>query len=226
MPVSRRQALGLAGGAAGLHLLPTGPMASRARPGRAAEPVRRHRERHGLRAPGARAHDPERLGVHQRRGGRRVLTLRWNREAWDRIRLRTRVLVDVSKLDTRTRHLRAGTRLPHPARPHRVPQARSSGGRSGDRARRGSGRRHHGGEFVREHRHRRHREGGEGAALVPALRPAGSRLHEVDGATGGGRGLSRDLHHRRHALWPERAIARNGRGSPCPRVSICLTSRD
>jgi 4-hydroxymandelate oxidase len=29
------------------------------------------------------------------------ITLRWNREAWDRIRLKPRVLVDVSKLDTR-----------------------------------------------------------------------------------------------------------------------------
>ncbi len=33
------------------------------------------------------------------------LTLRWNREAYDRIRLRPRVLVDVSKLDTRVRLL-------------------------------------------------------------------------------------------------------------------------
>jgi 4-hydroxymandelate oxidase len=31
------------------------------------------------------------------------ISLRWNREAWDKIRLRTRVLVDVSKLDTKTR---------------------------------------------------------------------------------------------------------------------------
>ncbi|MCU1275321.1 MAG: FMN-dependent alpha-hydroxy acid dehydrogenase [Bryobacterales bacterium] len=29
------------------------------------------------------------------------ITLRWNREAWDRIRLKPRVLVDVSKIDTR-----------------------------------------------------------------------------------------------------------------------------
>src|SRR4051794_13904872 len=29
------------------------------------------------------------------------ITLRWNREAWDRIKLKPRVLVDVSKIDTR-----------------------------------------------------------------------------------------------------------------------------
>src|SRR5207244_11106044 len=29
------------------------------------------------------------------------ITLRWNREAWDHIRLKPRVLIDVSKIDTR-----------------------------------------------------------------------------------------------------------------------------
>lgn len=40
------------------------------------------------------------------------LSLKWNREAYDRIRLRTRVLVDVSKLDTRVRLF--GQELAHP----------------------------------------------------------------------------------------------------------------
>ncbi len=40
------------------------------------------------------------------------ITLRWNREAFDRIALRPRVLVDVSKLDTRLKLL--GEELPHP----------------------------------------------------------------------------------------------------------------
>jgi 4-hydroxymandelate oxidase len=40
------------------------------------------------------------------------ITLRWNREAYDRLRLRPRVLVDVSKIDTRTRLL--GQDLAHP----------------------------------------------------------------------------------------------------------------
>jgi 4-hydroxymandelate oxidase len=40
------------------------------------------------------------------------ITLRWNREAFDRIRLRPRVLVDVSKLDTRVKLL--GVELPSP----------------------------------------------------------------------------------------------------------------
>jgi 4-hydroxymandelate oxidase len=40
------------------------------------------------------------------------LTLRWNREAWDRIRLKPRVLVDVSKVDTRVRLLGAEMESP------------------------------------------------------------------------------------------------------------------
>lgn len=40
------------------------------------------------------------------------ITLRWNREAYDRLRLRPKVLVDVSKLDTRVSLL--GQELPHP----------------------------------------------------------------------------------------------------------------
>lgn len=40
------------------------------------------------------------------------ISLRWNREAFDRIALRPRVLVDVSKLDTRLQLL--GADLPHP----------------------------------------------------------------------------------------------------------------
>ena len=40
------------------------------------------------------------------------ITLRWNREAWDRIKLKPRVLVDVSHVDTRVRVL--GMDLPFP----------------------------------------------------------------------------------------------------------------
>lgn len=40
------------------------------------------------------------------------ITLRWNREAWQQIRLRPRILVDVSKLDTRVNLL--GQELPFP----------------------------------------------------------------------------------------------------------------
>src|SRR5258708_11024646 len=43
------------------------------------------------------------------------LTLRWNREAYDRLRLNPRVLVDVSKIDTRVNLLGAG--LPFPSLP-------------------------------------------------------------------------------------------------------------
>lgn len=40
------------------------------------------------------------------------ITLRWNREAWDRIKLKPRVLVDVSHIDTRVRLF--GAELPFP----------------------------------------------------------------------------------------------------------------
>lgn len=40
------------------------------------------------------------------------ITVRWNREAYDQLRLRNRVLVDVSKIDTRLNLL--GADLPHP----------------------------------------------------------------------------------------------------------------
>src|SRR5204862_4831280 len=40
------------------------------------------------------------------------LTVRWNREAYDQIRLRPRVLVDVEKIDTRVSLL--GQAMPHP----------------------------------------------------------------------------------------------------------------
>jgi 4-hydroxymandelate oxidase len=40
------------------------------------------------------------------------LTLRWNREAYDQIRLRPRVLIDIEKIDTRTSLL--GQSMPHP----------------------------------------------------------------------------------------------------------------
>jgi 4-hydroxymandelate oxidase len=40
------------------------------------------------------------------------ITIRWNREAYDRLRLRPRVLVDVSRVDTRVKLL--GLDLPHP----------------------------------------------------------------------------------------------------------------
>jgi 4-hydroxymandelate oxidase len=40
------------------------------------------------------------------------ITIRWNREAYDRLRLRPRVLIDVSRIDTRVKLL--GLDLPHP----------------------------------------------------------------------------------------------------------------
>lgn len=47
-----------------------------------------------------------------RGGAADELTMKWNRESYDRIRLRPRVLVDVSQIDTRVTLL--GRELPHP----------------------------------------------------------------------------------------------------------------
>ena len=114
MPVSRRHALGLAGGTAALHLLPGGACASglesafqEAPPNPFAgiasvtdfEPRARERISH--------------IAYEFISGGAGdELSLKWNREAYDKIRLRTRVLVDVSNLDTKIRLF--GRELAHP----------------------------------------------------------------------------------------------------------------
>lgn len=60
----------------------------------------------------ARARMPQSVWDRVSSGAGDEITLRWNREAYDRIRLRPRVLVDVSKLDTRIKLL--GQELPFP----------------------------------------------------------------------------------------------------------------
>ena len=109
MPISRRQALALGSGAAALHLVPSGPglLAQEAAPNPFAgianvmdfEPRARERVSH--------------MAYEYISGGAGdEISLKWNREAYDKIRLRTRVLVDVSKLDTKTRLL--GQELAYP----------------------------------------------------------------------------------------------------------------
>ena len=102
MPVSRRHALGLAGGAAGLHLLPTGPIATALAQDAPPNPFA------GIASvmdfePRARERMTRNAWEYINGGAGDEISLRWNREAYDKIRLRTRVLVDVSKLDTKTR---------------------------------------------------------------------------------------------------------------------------
>lgn len=114
MPVSRRRALGLAGGTAALHLLPGGASEAgiessfqEASPNPFAgiasvmdfEPRARERISH--------------IAYEFISGGAGdELSLKWNREAYEKIRLRPRVLVDVSKLDTTVRLF--GQTLAHP----------------------------------------------------------------------------------------------------------------
>jgi 4-hydroxymandelate oxidase len=106
MPVSRRHALELAGGAALLPLLPGGTSASPLGDGlvqdKAPNPFA------GIASvmdfePRAREHMSKNAWEYISGGAGDEISLKWNREAWDRIRLRPRVLVDVSKLDTKTR---------------------------------------------------------------------------------------------------------------------------
>ncbi|MEO8360573.1 MAG: alpha-hydroxy acid oxidase [Vicinamibacteria bacterium] len=111
MPVSRRQALGLAGAAAALHVVPK--VASAA----LLESTQATQATEGSLNPFAgiasvtdfepRAHErmTHNAWEYINGGAGDEITLRWNREAYDKIRLRTRVLVDVSKLDTKTRLL-------------------------------------------------------------------------------------------------------------------------
>ena len=55
-------------------------------------------------------------------------TVRWNREAFDRIRLRPRVLRDVASIDTRVTLLRSRARVPDPARADGLPSGAASRG--------------------------------------------------------------------------------------------------
>ncbi len=115
MPVSRRHALGLAGGAAALHLLPGGTTASVLEPGTAQEAAPNPFA--GIASvmdfePRARERMTRNAWEYISGGAGDEISLRWNREAYDKIRLRTRVLVDVSKLNTKT-HL-FGQELAYP----------------------------------------------------------------------------------------------------------------
>jgi 4-hydroxymandelate oxidase len=102
MPVSRRHALGLAGGAAALHLLPEGAASSAAVQDPAPSPFV------GIASvmdfePRAHERMTRNAWEYINGGAGDEISLRWNHEAYEKIRLRTRVLVDVSKLDTKTR---------------------------------------------------------------------------------------------------------------------------
>lgn len=114
MPVSRRRALGLAGGTAALHLLPGG--ASGARPESSFQEASPNPFA-GIASvmdfePRARERISHIAYEFISGGAGDELSLKWNREAYDKIRLRPRVLVDVSKLDTTVRLF--GQTLAHP----------------------------------------------------------------------------------------------------------------
>ena len=103
-------------------------------------------------------------------------TLRWNRERYEEIRLRPRVLVDVGRVNTATTLL--GATLPFPillaptAYQKAVHPEGELGTARGGRRRRDVHRQHRDQHRDRGHRERRHR-----AALVSALRAIRPRIH-------------------------------------------------
>ena len=108
MPITRRHALGLVSSAAALNLVPSGaeasPFPSSPAQDAALNPFA------GIASvmdfePRARERISHMAYEYISGGAGDEISLKWNREAYDKIRLRTRVLVDVSKLDTRTRLL-------------------------------------------------------------------------------------------------------------------------
>ena len=115
MPITRRHALGLTGGAAALHLVPAGTEASRFESVLAQDATLNPFA--GIASvmdfePRARERISRMAYEYISGGAGDEISLKWNREAYDKIRLRTRVLVDVSKLDTRVRLF--GQDLAHP----------------------------------------------------------------------------------------------------------------
>ena len=104
------------------------------------------------------------------------LTLRRNREAFDAIRLKPRVLVDVSALDTRLELFGQKLDFPILLAPVAGQGLIHSGGRAGSGPRRPRRRGDAGGQHLRERSHRGgSRERRAVRAVVPALRPARSR---------------------------------------------------
>jgi 4-hydroxymandelate oxidase len=124
-------------------------------------------------------------------------TVRWNREAYERLRLKPRVLVDVSMLDTRVTLV--GTQSAHPillapTAYHRLvhPEGELATARGAGAA---------GATMVVSSFATTAIEdiARVATSLVPALRAAGPRLHGRGRAARRGGGLPRPLRHGRHA---------------------------
>jgi len=138
MPLSRRDALVSAGTLAGVGMIAGGAKAtnasSRGTPSTEAVCLTDFE-------PLAKAKISEMAWEYVNGGAADEATVRWNREAFSRIRLKPRALVNVSKLDTRVLLFRAGPPISHPACGHRCTQADASGRRTCNRTRSGYGKR-------------------------------------------------------------------------------------
>ena len=108
------------------------------------------------------------------------ITLAWNHDAYGDIKLRNKVLVDVSKIDTTTNLF--GQAMEHPilispTAYHKLVHRKAKSPRPAAPARRG----HDDRQLLRHDEDRGDREGGDEPAVVPALRAARSRVHARSG---------------------------------------------
>ena len=144
------------------------------------------------------------------------LTLRWNHEAYEHIRLKPGALVDVSKLETRVTLF--GQELPFPIllAPTGGQKFVHPGGRACGRTRRCGGQSDLRDQQQRLHARRRHSEGCYCARMVPALRTARSRFHTRVGTRCGGFRLPRALRDRRFSYVSAPAIERTAPKVNCP----------
>ena len=138
----------------------------------------------------AKAKMPAMAWEYVNAGASDELTVRWNKEAYPRIRLKPHVLVDVSKLDTRVTLF---------GEEHVGSEVDPSGGRAGHRARCRRGWRRHGAQFLFEYQPRRCGCGGKGSIVVSALRADGPRLHSRSGVTRRSWGMPGALPPGRHS---------------------------
>ena len=134
------------------------------------------------------------------------ITVRWNREAFSKLQLRPRSLVDVSTIDTR--QTLVGTPLDHPillapTGYHRLihPEGEIATAQGA-----GAAQALMVVELERDHPGRADCPGGPGAALVPALHAGGPRLHPGPGGPGGGGRVPGSL--------PDRGCAGGRRAQP------------
>ncbi len=111
------------------------------------------------------------------------VTLRECRAAFQRIKLRPRMLVDVSTIDMHTTVLGTPHQSTRSRRAYRLSQPGASRRRMRDRARNGPGRYHHDCQFIFQSLVGRNRGCRDKAALVPTLQLPRPAIYRKSGST-------------------------------------------